>query len=100
MSTVLWSLLVAHVVIRKAVAARGIGNLFDFSHKIIDVIHACSIWIALVRKAIQCVIDIKNGLVLAIDFAGEIAYGIINIVFRQRRREGRLRNAAKRVIDK
>ena len=51
------------------------------------------------REAIQRVIHVQDGLVLAVDLAGEIADGIVNIVFRQRRGEGRLRDPAKSVID-
>jgi hypothetical protein len=35
-----------------------------------------------VREPIQRVINIQNGLVLAIDLAGEIAPGIVNVIFR------------------
>ena len=89
----------AHVVIGKAVTARGVADLLDLAGKIIDVIHARGIRIALVRETVQRVIHVQDGLVLAIDLAGEIADGIVNVVFRQRRGEGRLRDAAKRVID-
>ena len=51
------------------------------------------------REAVQRVIHVQDGLVLAVDLAGEIANGLVHVVFRQRRGEGRLRNAAKRVID-
>jgi hypothetical protein len=37
-----------------------------------------------VGKVIQRVIHVQDGLVLAIDLAGEIAYGVVNIVFIQR----------------
>jgi hypothetical protein len=87
-------------VIGQAVAARGIGDLLNLARQVINVIHARGIGITFVREAIQRVIHVQDGLVLAIDLAGEIAQGIVNIIFIQRRGERCLREPAKRVIHK
>jgi hypothetical protein len=50
-------------------------------------------------EPVERVINVVDGLVLTIGLAGEITQSIIDVAFRQSRRERRLRNAPEFVIN-
>jgi hypothetical protein len=88
----------AHVVVGEGVSSRRIVHLLDFSHQVVDVIDRRGVRISLRREAVQRVVQVGDGLALAVGLLGEVVVGVVLVIFAERGREIGLRDAAKGVI--
>jgi len=72
--------------------------LLNSAREVVGVRRAGGIGIALLRQAIQGVVDVLNRLTFAVGFAREIPDGVIRVGFVEARRERGLSDAAKGIV--
>jgi hypothetical protein len=87
-----------HVVVGEHIRPRRIGHLLNPAHQIVHVVRRRRIRIGLAAQPVQRVIDILNGLVLAVRLRGQVAHAVVAVGFVQRRWKGGLRHTAEGVV--